>query len=143
MNAKEIGYAGTGVTLVLFGLIAAGINLVAIFNPTPSESLSTNVIGLLLAGVLPLLVGIWLIVNAVIAASRRTFQTKELTIIRLAAGYHGVLTVSQVAREGGMAVEEADEILRHLYHKGICDMRLADSGEIVYRFPEKQHRRRR
>jgi hypothetical protein len=46
------------------------------------------------------------------------------------------LTVLQVATDIRITVEKAEEILRELAARGHAEMRISESGLIVYHFPE-------
>jgi len=134
MKMSERLLLAAAVLLTLFGLVmilGATINL---FDRTAKDSVPADVALLLLAGVLPVALGVWLFRHTQTGASRRAFAARERTVLHLASQHHGVLTVPQVAEEAGMTLEQAKEVLERLYHKSFTELTLAESGEMVYRF---------
>ncbi len=88
-------------------------------------------------------------------AGRRAHESADLKryaqyqhrLLRLAREKGGSLTVLEAATDGRMTVEKADEILRILGEKGSAEVRVSDSGLVVYHFPdiergEEKHRAR-
>lgn len=57
-------------------------------------------------------------------------------ILRLAREKGGSLTVTEAAMETRITVEKTEEILRELTISGHAEMRISDSGLVVYHFPE-------
>jgi len=70
------------------------------------------------------------------SAEKRAYVRDQNRIIRLAREKGGNLTVLEAATESRLAVEKADEILRELAVMGHAEMRVSDSGMVVYHFPE-------
>ncbi len=60
-------------------------------------------------------------------------QRKE--ILKLAQAKGGTVTVSEIVLGTSLSLEEAEEILQYFVAKGYTNMRLSDSGAIVYEFP--------
>ena len=56
--------------------------------------------------------------------------------MRLSQQRGGRLTVTETAAETGLAIEEADEILKGMADGGFVEVEITDSGMMVYRFPE-------
>lgn len=138
MTRNEKLLLAAAVLLVLFGLFLILGSSINIADRKATESVPANVAVLLIAGVLPLVVGVWLFLHTQRGASRRALEAREQTVLRLASQHHGELTVPQVADESGMTLEQATEVLERLYHKSFTEMTLSDSGEMVYRFPVSQ-----
>ncbi len=57
-------------------------------------------------------------------------------ILRLAREKGGSLTVIEAATDTRITVEKTEEILRELTISGHAEMRISDSGMVVYHFPE-------
>lgn len=57
-------------------------------------------------------------------------------ILRLAREKGGNLTVTEAAMDTRITVEKTEEILRELTISGHAEMRISDSGLVVYHFPE-------
>ncbi len=134
MRLSEKLLLAAAVVLALFGLTMMLGTTVEIFDRTSKDSVGGDVAGFILAGVVPLGVGVWLFWHTRRGASRRALEARELTVIHLASQHEGVLTVPQVAEESGMTLEQAKAVLDRLYHKSFNEKTLADSGEMVYRF---------
>jgi len=123
------------VVLALFGLVIILGTTISIFDRTSKSSVPGDVAGLIIAGVLPLALGVWLFWHTRLGASRRAFAARERTVLHLAGQHQGVLTVLQVADESDMTLEQAKAVLDHLYRQSVSELTLAESGELVYRFP--------
>lgn len=70
------------------------------------------------------------------SAEERTYARDQHRILRLAREKEGSITVLEAATEIRMTVDKAEEILRELAARGHAEMRISDSGMIVYHFPE-------
>ena len=134
MKTSEKGLLAVAVVLTLFGLFIMLGTTVEIFDRTSKDSVGGDIAGFILAGIVPLAVGVWLFWRTLKGAAKRALEARELTVIHLARQHHGVLTVPQVAEESGMTLEQAAEILDRLYHKSFNEKTLAESGELIYRF---------
>ncbi|GHT73164.1 hypothetical protein FACS1894124_1130 [Spirochaetia bacterium] len=63
-------------------------------------------------------------------------ESVERVILRLAKQNKGVLTPSEVALEAGIPIEAAKKDLDALVSKGFAEIRVRQSGTIVYTLPE-------
>ncbi|GHV82401.1 hypothetical protein AGMMS49991_09590 [Spirochaetia bacterium] len=63
-------------------------------------------------------------------------ESVERTILRLAKQNKGILTPSEVALEAGISIEAAKKDLDALVSKGFAEIRVRQSGTIVYTLPE-------
>lgn len=94
----------------------------------------------------PLSVGLVLILTAQLfwwggalinrSADRKRYAQYQHRLLKLAREKDGNLTVLEAATDGRMTVEKAEEILRELSARGHAEMRVSESGLIVYYFPE-------
>jgi hypothetical protein len=94
----------------------------------------------------PLSVGLVLIVTSQLiwwagrqvkkSADKKTYARDQHRILRLAREKGGSLTVLEAATESKMTVEKTEEILRELTISGHTEMRISDSGMVVYHFLE-------
>lgn len=134
MKMSEKLLLAAAVLLVLFGLLIMLGTTVNIFDRASKDSVPGDVAGFILAGILPVVLGCWLFRRTQMGASRRAFEARELTVLRLASRHDGVLTVPQVAAEAGMTLEQAQDVLDRLYRKSFTEIALADSGEMLHRF---------
>lgn len=70
------------------------------------------------------------------AADQRAYARDQLRILRLVREKGGNLTVLEAATDGRITIEKAEEILRELAVRGHAEMRISNSGLVVYHFPE-------
>jgi len=61
-------------------------------------------------------------------------QTLEAELLRLAAAHGGKLTVAEVVLETSLDSETAEEALSDLHRRGLAQIELTESGNIVYAF---------
>jgi TM2 domain-containing membrane protein YozV/predicted transcriptional regulator len=66
----------------------------------------------------------------------REKETVERTILRLAKQNKGILTASEVALESNISMDEAKKVLDTLVNKGFAELRVRQSGTLVYTLPE-------
>ncbi len=70
------------------------------------------------------------------SADMKRYAQYQHRLLRLAREKRGSLTVLEAATDGRMTVEKAGEILRALNEKGSAEVRVSESGLVVYHFPE-------
>ena len=70
------------------------------------------------------------------SADLKRYAQYQHRLLRLAREKGGSLTVLEAATDGRMTVEKAEEILRTLGEKGSAEVRVSESGLVVYHFPE-------
>ena len=134
MTIKDNALRVVAVLISVFGLIIVAGALIEIFNHTGQDSLASNITLLILIGILPLFLGLWLFKRTQTSASRRAMEARERIILNLAAHHGGVLTVPGVAEASGMTLEQSKEILNRLHLKGFNEMAVSESGTILYTF---------
>ena len=66
----------------------------------------------------------------------RTHESPEKTILRMARKNGGSVTPGEVAIDGDLSVEQARKELDLLAKTGMAEIRVRESGVIVYYFPE-------
>ncbi|MDM8541737.1 hypothetical protein QUF90_11675 [Desulfococcaceae bacterium HSG9] len=62
-------------------------------------------------------------------------EEQHKAILKLAKTKGGTVTVSEIVLGTSLSLEEAEEMLQYFAAKGYANMRLNDSGAIVYEFP--------
>jgi len=67
---------------------------------------------------------------------RQQTESPEHVILRVAKMRHGLASPAEVALEGNMTTDVAQEQLDALVNKGIGEVRVRKSGSIVYVFPD-------
>lgn len=66
----------------------------------------------------------------------REKESAERVILRLAKQNKGILTPTEVALEANISIEEAKKALEALVSKGFAELRVRQTGAIVYTLPE-------
>ena len=70
------------------------------------------------------------------SGDKKAYAKNQHRILRLAREKGGSLTVIEAAMDIRITVEKTEEILRALTISGHAEMRISDSGLVVYHFPE-------
>ena len=113
------------------GLMAAGITVATKSNPWNHEELSIGLVLLVTAQL------VWWAGHLVHkSADRKQHGKDQHRLLRLAREKGGNLTVLEAATDGRLTVEKAEDILRELAARGHAEVRVSDSGLLVYHFPE-------
>jgi hypothetical protein len=73
------------------------------------------------------------------SGDKKAHAKNQHRILRLAREKGGNLTVTEAAMDTRITVEKTEEILRELTISGHAEMRISDSGLVVYHFPEIEH----
>ena len=63
-------------------------------------------------------------------------ESPERAILKLAKENKGILTVSEVALEVEIPIDEAKKMLEALVSKGFAELRVRKSGSLVYVIPD-------
>ncbi len=113
------------------GLMVAGIAVATKSNPWNHKELS---IGLVLLATAQLVWWAGRLVHR--SADRKQHGKDQHRLLRLAREKGGNLTVLEAATDGRLTVEKSEEILRELAARGHAEVRVSDSGLLVYHFPE-------
>ena len=121
------GYAG----IQGFGGLITAVIAVTGRDPWNTEQLS---IGLLLVATAQLIWWAGILVHR--SADRKRYAQYQHRLLKLAREKGGSLTVLEAATDARMTAEKAEEILRELAVRGHAEVRISDSGLIVYHFPE-------
>ena len=70
------------------------------------------------------------------ASRLRKYRKQQSAILKLSIKKGGCLTVTEAAAGTNMTVEDAEMILKRLTEQGSVEIKVSDSGVIVYRFPD-------
>lgn len=71
-----------------------------------------------------------------VAGSQHKKQSIEQVILLTAKNGNGFVSPSEVALEGGVAIETARQALDALVEKGFCELKVRQTGALVYFFPD-------
>ncbi len=74
-----------------------------------------------------------------VSAEHKRYAQYQHRLLRLAREKGGSLTVLEAATDGRMTVGKAEEILGALAVGGSAEVRVSESGLVVYHFPEIEH----
>lgn len=131
-----------GGSLIFLGLFM----LLGFLASTQEYNFLVDGIMLLLFVFAPILTGSFL-VRSYFKAKQRAIEyykkytraAREKEIIRLAQQKGGRVTIPEIVAETSMDAAEAEEIINDLIVKRFADMKMLDSGALVYEFFEMVH----
>ena len=128
-----LGYTlkGLAALQIFGGVLTVAIIFAVEDNPWHNEGFS---IGLVLVATAQLIWWAGRLVHR--SADRKRYAQLQHRLLRLARKKGGSLTVLEAATDCRMTVEKAEEILRELAVRGHAEVRVSDSGLMVYKFPE-------
>lgn len=133
-----------GGILIAFGALL----LIGVFADFPKEPLTgADIIGAFFLGVLPI-VGGGLFIHSHIKGKQKALQDaekalrakREKEVIQLAQQTNGRVSIPEIVAGTSMNTIEADQLMREMVEKGYVDMKVTDSGVIIYEFYEIAHR---
>ena len=123
--------------MVFGALVALGVLIEAGKNGIRAE----DILGLLIAGVLPIAGGISMIRSQMRAkqsarlAELKSLQTqREKEILQLARQKGGRLAVAEVAAGTSLSLDEAEQAMNEMAARGYVNTEMTDSGVIMYVF---------
>jgi len=64
----------------------------------------------------------------------------EHTVLKLARENKGILTISDVALDAGIPIEDAKKLLDAMVSKGFAELRVRKSGTLVYVIPDMMNK---
>jgi hypothetical protein len=117
-----------------FGVVMIAGVLIQLLEGTSKYSPVTDFLLGLLLGALPLIFGLLLYRRVRRAVAGRRRDEREAAVLKVAKERQGTVTAVDVAAACGMGLEHAQETLDGLQRQGFCEMDVADSGAVVYRF---------
>ncbi|MBN1409806.1 MAG: hypothetical protein JW969_03110 [Spirochaetales bacterium] len=128
-----------------FGSLLSGLLFLGIFGFFAFSMRSWMfVLPVLILAVFPMIDGIKKLVNRkkIRAELNQTEgASNEKVILTVAKGNHGIVTPTLVALHSDISIDQADKLLQDMAKKGYAEMKVRDSGKIVYEFsdflPEK------
>ena len=118
----------------VFGVVMIAGVLIQLLEGTSKYSPTTDLLLTLLFGVLPVAGGLFLYRRVRRAVAGRQVDEREAAVLKVVKARKGTVTAVDVAADCGMSMEHAQETLDGLQRHGFCEMDVADSGTVVYRF---------
>lgn len=125
-----------GIILFTFGVLVTGLLIVGAFTSEEVDSLAESIAIIFIFGNVPLIAGAFMIRFGRIKERTEKLNQTERTLLRMAHKYGGRLTVTIVAMETEMTLDEARSLLGLFVSKGAADTEIDDNGTIIYRFRE-------
>jgi len=118
----------------VFGVVMIAGVLIQLLEGTSKYSPTTDLLLTLLFGVLPVAGSLLLYRRVRRAVAGRQVDEREAAVLKVVKERKGTVTAVDVAADCGMSMEHAQETLDGLQRHGFCEMDVADSGTVVYRF---------
>lgn len=82
----------------------------------------------------PLIIGIYLMINAQRNIKKVEINDSEKLVLNLASQYKGILTQTQLAKNTDLTLAESGAILNEMTTKGFATVEVTDIGVIEYHF---------
>jgi hypothetical protein len=121
--------------LFWWGAVMTGFGIIALFTE-PSSKLPSLMIGFLIIGVAPLVVGYGWRRNIRRRQTEEFGRSTERAILQIAGRHGGVVTPSQLASRMDLTIDEVRSELEKIVAKGIAYPEATDEGYVEFRFPE-------
>ena len=128
-----------GSVLIFIGLFM----LMGFLVSTKESSFAADVMMMLLFVLAPIVGGIFMLRShftsqqKVLKEQKKALQSAhEKEVILLARAKGGTLTIPEIIAESSLNSDEAEEVMKELIVKRYADMKMTDTGVIVYEFYE-------
>lgn len=140
MKFKSTLYFVVGILSSLFG---AFLTLGGIMNfaEDTEESMIGWIALILLMGVGPLALGVWLIKKSsqmkkeyISESENMTEQMMERKVLQIAADLGGKVTPSEIALKTHITLDKANGLLINMQEAGYAELEITQSGAIIYHF---------
>ncbi|MGF1534275.1 MAG: hypothetical protein ACFCUI_11275 [Bernardetiaceae bacterium] len=134
-SIKDFFNYTAAILLIVFGLVmilGVGVSV----QEDGMEKLLGNLVGLVIAGVVPTLGGLRLLQQTHKKRQRQQSEERERHILQLAADSSGKLTASELALKSHLSLNDAQERLQWMQQKGFATLYTSPKGAVVYVFPE-------
>lgn len=123
-------------------LMFAGLfMMMGFFASTQPHAFMTDLIGILLFCVLPIVSGAGLIVShfrgkkrALLEKQRQILIAGEKEVLLIAQRHEGKLSMAQVVSETSLNADDAEKVMNELIVKSIAALRSNDAGQVFYEF---------
>lgn len=128
-----------GSVLIFIGLFM----LMGFLVSTKESSFAADVMMMLLFVLAPIAGGLFMLRShftsqqKVLKEQKKALQSaREKEVILLARAKGGTLTIPEIIAESSLNSDEAEEVMKELIVKRYADMKMTDTGVIVYEFYE-------
>ena len=136
MKRVALIVGGVVMTMIAFPCVAAGIfDLVAGTDNVQGTLLVTAAfVPVLVVGAFLLLTGIRSSIRSEASAHTSAQEDIERTVLKVAASHQGHLTVSKLAMDSVLSIDQATQILETLESKGVARSTIGSHGDLEYVF---------
>lgn len=135
MSPVQIILAIFAFCLTCFGLLMTLGGLGLYFDPESGYSLGESIAMISLLGLLPTGIGLFAAFKIWRSASFNRRERDERHILQLAASKGGTLSLAEVTAFSKLDSQQVSDLMERLHTRGICEMRVAEGGTVVYHFP--------
>mgnify|MGYP001351505245 CR=1 FL=1 len=125
-----------GITAALFSLFCLLAGIVSFFDQSNGINIVGQLVGMVILVILPAIIAFFLLKWAFTAHKyhRRKLNKKERMVLQLAEERGGRLTLTELAMETPLTLEEAKELLDEWANKGYAAIKISEKGTLVYHF---------
>lgn len=125
-----------GALASLFSLFCLLAGMVGLFDQPNRLTIVGIIVSMVLLVLLPAVVGFFLLKWAFTAHKhhRMKLNKKERMILQLAEERGGRLTLTELAMETPLTLEESKELLDEWANKGYATIKISEKGTLVYQF---------
>ncbi|WP_289140611.1 hypothetical protein [uncultured Brevibacillus sp.] len=120
-----------GAIILLFGLIMI---IGAIASEQTKLTVTKDLVLFLLLGILPALLGGWLLFTARKNSKLRRLDALENLVLQIASRYGGNLTAAELAMNSKLSITQANEVLERFAKQNVAYLKISNNGTYVYQF---------
>ncbi|WP_103105663.1 hypothetical protein [Brevibacillus reuszeri] len=120
-----------GAIILLFGFIMI---VGALASEETKLTVTTDLVLFLLLGVLPALLGGWLLFKARKNSKLRRLDALENLVLQIASRYGGNLTAAELAMNSKLSITQANEVLERFAKQNVAYLKISNNGTYVYQF---------
>ncbi len=120
------------ILMVCWGALMTGGALINIDKGDYENSLVTELVLMSLFGVLPLIIGAWLLWDGVRKAKTTQINQIQVTLLKQAQASNGRITITEAALVLKKSIGEAKAVLDEMQSKSIFEIAITDDGTLEY-----------
>jgi len=120
-----------GAIILLFGFIMI---VGAIASEETKLTVTKDLVLFLLLGVLPVLLGGWLLFTGRKNSKLRRLDALENLVLQIASRYGGNLTAPELAMNSKLSITQANEVLERFAKQNVAYLKISNNGTYVYQF---------
>ncbi len=120
------------ILMVCWGIVMTGGAVINIDKGEYDNSLAAELFMVSLIGVLPLVVGTWLLWDGARRAKTAQIDQTQVTLLKHAQASNGRITITEAALVLKQSVADAKAALDEMQSKGIFEIAITDEGTLEY-----------